>query len=233
VDRHARAWGLDPDVDGGDSPLLQMAQCPPSLDFPRRRLHPAFRYCGPFRGPREGAPDLPDDGRPLVYCSLGSLQGDRPELFAAMTEACAELGARAVVAHGGLLDAAAAERLPGDPIVGAYWPQPALLPRCAAAILHGGFNTVLDALGAGVPMVVAPLAFEQPATAARVARSGAGLAVGRPNRSRLRNALGQVLTQSRYRDAARRMAAELNRLGGADHAADLIDAALRTGRTPA
>lgn len=232
IARHARAWNLDPDADGGDSPLLQVAQCPPSLDFPRHRLPLPFRYCGPFRFPPGEAPDLPEDGRPLVYCSLGSLQGDRPELFAAMTRACADLGARAVVAHGGLLDAAAAARLPGEPIVGAYWPQPAVLPRCTAAILHGGFNTVLDALGAGVPMVVAPLAFEQPATAARVAHSGAGVSIGRPSLGRLRTALDTILTQPTYREAAQRMAAELARLGGADRAAGLVDKALRTGRTP-
>jgi zeaxanthin glucosyltransferase len=232
--RYAEQWGLDlADVARG-SPLLQVAQCPAGLDFPRRDLPASFRYCGPFRPDRQPEAVLPDDGRRLVYCSLGSLQGNRPALFAAMTQACADLGARAVVAHGGLLDAAAARALPGDPIVAAFWPQPAILPRCSAAILHGGFNTVLDALAAGVPMVVAPLAFEQPGTAARVEHAGAGVAlVGRLSQARLRSALAQVLDNDRYRAGAVRLQTEMSGLRGAEGAADLIDQALRTGRTPA
>jgi zeaxanthin glucosyltransferase len=232
LERQAQAWRLDPAATDLGSPLLQVAQCPPSLDFPRAELPPSFRYCGPFRSGDPPAVSLPTD-RPLVYCSLGSLQGNRSSMFAAMTRACAELGARAVVAHGGLLSEASARGLPGDPIIAAYWPQPAVLPQCRAALLHGGFNTVLDALAAGVPMAVRPLAFEQPGTAARVAGSGAGIAItGRAGRRRFRSALAALLGESDYRQAAAKLAAEMAGLGGAALAADLIDAALRTGRTP-
>lgn len=233
--RHAAATGLDLREAAASSLLLQVAQCPPRLDFPRKALPPAFRYCGPFRAPSQPEVALPDDGRPLVYCSLGSLQGDRPGLFAAMTQACADVGARALVAHGGLLDSEAARRLPGDPVVGAFWPQPAVLPHCSAAILHGGFNTVLDALAAAVPMVVVPLAFEQPGTAARVAWTGAGRAImrGRLSRRRLHGALERVLMEASYREAAQTLSGEMASLGGAFQAADLIDEAFRTERTPA
>jgi zeaxanthin glucosyltransferase len=151
-----------------------------------------------------------------------------------MTGACADLGARAVVAHGGLLGEAAASALPGDPLVAAYWPQPVILPQCKAALLHGGFNTVLDALAAGVPMAVRPLAFEQPGTAARVARTGAGLVIGGQllGRRRMRTALRSLLEDPAFGQAAGAMAQEMTKLGGALLAADLVDAALRSGRTP-
>jgi UDP:flavonoid glycosyltransferase YjiC (YdhE family) len=152
-----------------------------------------------------------------------------------MSRACAELGARAVVAHGGLLSEAAARALPGDPIASAYWPQTSVLPRCSAALLHGGFNTVLDALAAGVPVGVRPLAFEQPGTAARVAHSGAGLVItgGFLGAAKFREALAALLQQDSYRQAAARASGEISWLGGAAFAADLADEALRTGRTPA
>jgi zeaxanthin glucosyltransferase len=233
LEQQAAAWQLDLAATDAGSPLLQVAQCPPGLDFLRSALPQSFRYCGPFRAETSAAVELPDD-RPLVYCSLGSLQGNRPRLFAAMTRACADHGARAVVAHGGLLSEAAARALPGDPITAAYWPQPAVLPHCRAALLHGGFNTVLDAFAAGVPIAVRPLAFEQPGTAARVARSGAGVALtGRLlSRRTFGGALATLLQDESYRAAAARMASEMARLGGAALAADLIDEALRTGRTP-
>jgi len=231
--QHAGPWRLDlAEIERG-SPLLQVAQCPPELDFPRSALPPSFRYCGPFRKAPGPPPELPKD-RPLVYCSLGSLQGNRPQLFADMSAACADLGARAIVAHGGLLAEEAARALPGDAVAGAFWPQAAVLPRCRAAILHGGFNTVLDALGAGVPMVVAPLAFEQAGTAARVQRTGAGAALfgGRLSRAKLRTALGDVLQQNSYRQSAAGIKRSMEKLGGVNEAAGLIDAALTSGRIP-
>lgn len=221
VRRRAETWGLDPDAHGGFSPALQVAQCPPSLDFLRRELPPTFYYTGPWRAPRTDGPDLPSSDRPLIYCSLGSLQGDRPKLFAAMTEACARIGARALVAHGGRLDSM---NLPGEPIVRAHWDQPATLPHCAAAILHGGFNTVLDSLAAGVPMLVRPLAFEQPGTAARIVHHRLGHSLtGRAGVGRIARALQKLIDDDDVRRSTARMAAEMAGLGGVERAADLVD----------
>ena len=44
-----------------------------------------------------------------------------------------------------------------------FVPQRAVLARSALLVGHAGFNTVLDALSHGVPIVAMPLAFEQPA----------------------------------------------------------------------
>lgn len=216
-------WGLDPEPIF--SPDLQVAQCPAAFDFPRRELPAHFHYCGPWRTPMDAPVDLPASDRPLVYCSLGSLQGNRPALFAAMTEACAAVGARAVVATGGRLGDVA---LPGDPIVRAHWHQPAILPLCSAAVLHAGFNTVLDALGAGVPMLVRPIAFEQPGTAARVVHHGAGrLLGGRMSARRIARALEELLGDEASRASAQRFSADMARLGGVEEAADRIDALFR------
>jgi MGT family glycosyltransferase len=225
LDDHGARWGLDPNENGGFSPHLQVAQCPPQLDFARRLLPETFHYCGPWRAEVDEPLDLPDSDRPLVYCSLGSLQGNRPGLFAAMTEACARIGARAVVATGGRL---AQTSLPGDPIVRAHWHQPSILPRCSAAVLHAGFNTVLDALAAGVPMLVRPIAFEQPGTAARVVHHGAGkLMTGRMSARRIAQALEELLGDATCRNSARRFAVNMGQLGGVGQAAALIDGLLR------
>lgn len=228
VERAAAAWGLEPEP--GFSPLLQVAQCVAGLDFPRRALPASFRYCGPFRSPPE-VTELPDE--PLVFCSLGSLQGDRLSVFRAMARACADLKLRAVIGHGGLLSESAAARIGSGALVQAYWPQEAVLTRSIAAVLHGGFNTVLDALAAGVPGVIAPISFEQPATAARVAHAGAGRVVGTfLTRGEIRRELERVIADPSYARAAGRLSEEIARSGGAALAADLIDEALTTGRTP-
>lgn len=222
IEERAQAWGVA--AAGGAG--LQVAQCPAAFDFPRRRLPAGFRYGAPWRLPENEGADLPDDGRPLVFCSLGSLQGSRTAVFAAMTAACASVGARAVVAHGGGLSEAEAVALPGDPLVRDWWPQRAVLKRCSAAVLHGGFNTVIDALAAGVPIVAVPIAFEQPATAARIEWTGAGRMVPfrRATRATLARALGAVLGQSCYRKAARTLSVTIAGRNGASEAAEAITA---------
>lgn len=233
VSAFARRWGLDPDPRMQWSDRLQIAQCPAALDFPRIALPTRFRYGAPWRLGENAELTLPDDDRPLVFCSLGSLQGARRSLFAAMTQACAARGARAVVAHGGGLSADEVASLPGDPLVRAFWPQTRILPRCSAAILHGGFNTVLDTLAAGLPIVAVPLAFEQPATAARLKRIGAAYVVSpaEAGRGGLETALGRVLSDPRYRHAAQRMACEIAAADDLTGTAALVLAALREDGT--
>ncbi|WP_445192697.1 glycosyltransferase [Sphingomonas sp. Tas61C01] len=226
VEERRRAWGITERAEFSD--LMQIAQCPRGLDFPRQDVPRAFRYGAAWRLP-EPAIDRPSsDDRPLVFCSLGSLQGGRKALFATMTAACAAVGARAVVAHGGGLNDAEARSLPGDPLVRDYWPQTALLRHCTAAVLHGGFNSVLDALAARIPIVAVPIAFEQPATAARLAYVGAGLRVspGGLSVARLTTALRRVIDEPAFAQAASRLGDEMAGEGGAGTAAGLVSAAL-------
>lgn len=226
--RHARAWGLPGDPTDVLSPLLTVAQCPPGLDFTRTLPSPPTAWCGPFRSVIDEEAELPPrDGRPLIFCSLGTLQGGRYAMFRIVAAACAAIGARAIIAHCGLLTEAQVRSLPGDPVVRAFWPQRAVLREVQGAIVHGGFNTVLDALGAGVPMVALPIAFEQPGTSARL--DAAGVAIVIPRRKltqrRLQAALGRILHEPGFAAAAQGFADQLRDVDGATYAADRILAA--------
>lgn len=229
IRRHARRLGR-PEIRFADqawSERAQITQCVRGLDFPRTRLPECFHYVGPFREP--DAPlnlDLPDDGRPVLFCSLGTLQGSRAKLFHAVAEAAAQLDVTLVIAHGGLLPAAEIARLPGQPIVRAYVPQRALLARSAVAITHAGFNTVMDALSFGVPMVALPITFEQPATGARLDRAGVAVVLHRRRTAgQIKNAVREVLENPAYRESASCLAGEVRSAGGVERAADLIRAA--------
>ncbi|WP_277978972.1 glycosyltransferase [Sphingomonas phyllosphaerae] len=224
VQTRRRQWGFEE----GAAPRVQVTQCPRGLDYPRRCLPSTFLYGSPWRAEDLHEPELPSDGPPLVFCSLGTLQGSRRALFATMAQACAAIGARAVIGHGGGLSRDEESTLPGDPLVRAFWPQTAVLRRCSAAVLHGGFNTVLDALAAGVPIVALPIGFEQPATAARIVRLGAGRTLSPRWLSprTLANALREVIDQPSYARAARGIAAEIAAGAGAAGAANAITAAL-------
>lgn len=230
--RHGAAFGLDPFADGGFSPLLTVAQMPKGLDFPRTELPPTFHYGSPWRDaatiPATTAPLPEGEGAPLVFCSLGTLQGARADLFRKVALAVREVGVRLLIAHGGLLSQAEAARLGELAEVRAFVPQQEVLKRCTAAVLHCGMNTVLDAMAEGVPLVAMPIAFEQPATAARLAYAGVAEVVpaGRASQKRLTAALRTVLEKPSYRENAKRIAAEMAQGRGVKDAADLVEAAV-------
>lgn len=231
----AEAWKLAPRrrVDECLSPLAQLAQLTPGLDFPRAELPDSFHYVGRLRGPAAGFFERPArDGRPLGYASLGTLQGGRVALFRRIAAAAERSGVQLVLAHGGGMTDAQAASLPGRPAAFAFVPQNEVLREASVAILNCGLNTVLDALAAGVPIVALPIAFEQGAIAARIERAGAGRVVRQPSlrRARLRAALRSLVHEQTYAAAARRLGAEINGAGGVRLAADIVERVVQTGR---
>lgn len=230
IARNAGMLGLTPRrrLEACFSPRLQISQMVAGLDFPRRELPPNFHYTGPLR---RGAPaffNLPEgDNRPLVFCTLGTLQGSRVNLFRKVAQACAAQNLRLLITQGGLGGRRRAANLPGDPLVYDWVPQEAVLARADLVICHGGINTVLEPLAAGLPMVVMPLAFEQAGIAARIERAGAGLALSRrTSPRRLAAAISQIRNDPAFRARAKALQLEMREAGGAARAADLIEAKL-------
>jgi zeaxanthin glucosyltransferase len=214
------------------SPELDIRQMVPSLDFPHEP-GPGAQPVGPLREGDPGNLDMPADGRPLVFASLGTLQGGRARLLAAISAAAEDMGVCLALGHAGGLTAEEAAALPGRPLVRDIWPQRALLARAAACVTHAGMNTVLDCAAAGVPMVAIPLAFEQPATAARLAYHGVARVVPprRATRATIRKALAAILDDPAYRMALEGPAAEIAAAGGARRAAELVERALAYHRS--
>ncbi|WP_046112438.1 glycosyltransferase [Aquincola tertiaricarbonis] len=205
----------------------QIGQLSPALDFPRESLGDGFHYTGPLRQPLDDEPawQPPPGARgPFAFVSLGSLQGGRFGLIARLTRACRDVGLTAIVAHNGRLDAAQVARLPGDPVVARYLPQRQVIRHCALVVSHGGMNTVLDALDAGVPLALLPLAMEQGAITQRVLRAGAGRRLsGLRSVPALRRLVTGVLSDGRHRQRAAELGASLQAGGGAARAAELVE----------
>ena len=88
-----------------------------------------------------------------------------------------------------------------------FVPLARLLPEVDAVIGAGGSGTVQATLAAGLPMVLRPVLADQPWTAQRVARAGAGLVIDDP--AEAGPAVRTVLTDPRYRAAAQEAAAAI------------------------
>jgi len=158
------------------SPLGTIAQMPQALDYPRAQGVRPFLQVGAIRDPKRGEEVTLeiDPQRPFVFMSLGTLQGHRISLFKAVARACRQLDAQLLVAHCGGLNAAQAARIDATWVTD-FVPQREVLARADICVTHGGQNTVLDALGAGTPVLVIPIAFDQLGIASRVVHHHAGL----------------------------------------------------------
>jgi MGT family glycosyltransferase len=158
---------------------------------------------------------------------MGTLQNGILRTFRVIAEACAGLDLQLVISLGGGQDPALLRDLPGEPVVVGYAPQLELIQRSALTISHGGLNTALESLAEGVPMVVLPVAYDQPGVGARVEWSGVGrsIPVGRLTVDRLRDAVRSVLGCSAYRERAGWLQSSIEAVDGLNRAADLIEAA--------
>ena len=239
LNTHRRAWKL-PEIRVSDetfSPVAQISQLVPGFDFPRRELPPTFHYVGPIRKPAGASVPFPYprlNGKPLVYASLGTLQGGKFKIFELIAAACQNLDVQLVITHGGGLTAEQCARLPGEPLVVSYAPQLELLSRAALTITHAGLNTVLDSFSCGVPLVAMPITFEQPAIAARIRWSGGGevLDLRRASSAKLRATIERVLGDSSYRTNAQRLRQTIAAAGGVRLAADLALSAIHHHAAP-
>lgn len=131
---------------------------------------------------------------PYVYVSLGSFLSVRADVLTTVAAGLRRAGIRAAIATG-VTPPAALDDVPASWLVRDYLPQVRLLGGARAAISHGGNNSVTEAVGQGVPLVVLPFSTDQFAGAAALERRGMGVALD-PNRARAQDitaALGRVL----------------------------------------
>jgi zeaxanthin glucosyltransferase len=215
------------------SPLAQICQLPPVLEFPRPQAPETLHLVGHLQDERLSR-DVPFpwewlDGRPLIYASCGTLQNRLEHVFRAIIDACAPLDAQLVIALG--KDALSPESfgpLPANIKLLPYTPQAELLRRASLCILHAGLNTTLDCLENGVPMVAIPIASEQPGIAMRIAHLGAGTVVplAEVSAARLGTAIQTVLNQPSYREAAQSAAREIATLRPTTAAVRVIEQVL-------
>ncbi|MEH6719763.1 MAG: glycosyltransferase [Aurantimonas endophytica] len=230
IARWAEAFGLPPHDGLADclSRTAQISQLVPSFDFPRQPA--SHRHMvGPLRTARpvEIANDDAGGSRPLVFASLGTLQGHRDSIFRAVAQACRELGVRCVIAHCGGLSPSEAGRIEAD-LVTDFVPQEKILRSASVCVTHAGMNTVLDSLAAGVPMLAVPIAFDQPGIAARIVHHGVGERLSRVlvSPGRVKASLARLLAEASFRDKASAIGRDIAASGGVALAADIVEEAI-------
>lgn len=232
--RHREALGLPPDPDVR-MPFrhLHVAFTPPSWDgdaAPRPANIRFLRHTStvaPGTTLPEWVEDLP--GRPTVLASLGTIFSRTPGVLEAIVAALADEPVNLVVGIGRGADRGRFAPAPPNVRLEEWVPQPVLLPHCDAFVTHGGFNSVKEALGAGVPMVVLPIGGDQPYSAERCDQLGVGRALGPDERTpeAIGDAVRRVLTEPGYRARARAFQAQMSALPGPERMVELLEGLAR------
>jgi zeaxanthin glucosyltransferase len=136
----------------------------PSIDLERQE--PAFPW------------ERLQDGRPLIFFSLGTLASAelaRKTLQVASEAAAQRPGWQFVLAVGSVLDPEAFDAGPAGVVAVKHAPQLQVLRKAAAMVTHGGFNSVKECIYFGVPMVALPMKDDQPDVASLVVHHGLGV----------------------------------------------------------
>ncbi|MBS1806343.1 MAG: glycosyltransferase [Acidobacteria bacterium] len=238
VNRYRVQGGLAPvsGINPAYPPVAQLTQLPKCLDLPRKNLPADFYYTGAFQ--HDGARPTIDfpwerlDGRPIIYASLGTTRNAQAHVLRMIAEGCKDIDAQLVISLGGRFDPTLCDAWPGNPLIVKFAPQLEVLKRASMVITHSGPNTVFETLLKGKPMVAIPIAHDQPAIAARIARLGVAqvLPIMKLSVEKIRTAVLQILMDPSYRQAAMKMELKLRALHGVERAAEVIEDGLRLRR---
>jgi UDP:flavonoid glycosyltransferase YjiC (YdhE family) len=239
LDALRRTYGLPPDPDMAMLyRYLGFAWVPPRFLDPGSFIHPVMHFLRPTPFDQGDAGALPAwvaslPTRPTIYATLGTAFNQRPDLFASIIAALGDEPVNLIVTVGRTMDPAQFGELPPNVHVERYIPQTLLFPHCAAVVTHGGFGTVLSALSYGLPLVVIPIAADQPRNARRCTAVGVGRALDptEVTPETVREAVRAVLEDPGYTLEAQRLREEMAALPGPDYAVALLEQ-LAQGRKP-
>ncbi len=221
--RRARGLPLAPrDAIAGVPDSLVAISTAPFL-VAARDLPANWRYVGPVHwAPEAPLPGEPAGVGPLAYVTQGST--GRPDLLERSVRELLKDGFRVIATTADLLDPG---ELPGDDrVVAARLLDGAACMRAAeVAIVHGGQQTLLDAIRAGTPVVAIPTRSDQIGQLHRIAELGIGRTLYPP--PRLPGAVARAARRALRPPTPRNCESLASRLGeGWDGAANVAGLAI-------
>jgi UDP:flavonoid glycosyltransferase YjiC (YdhE family) len=207
----------DPTPDIFAAPYLDI--CPPSLrgtePNPWTTVHPLRP--SPGEVDPHAAVELDFSSLPLpdtIYLTLGTIMNQTPKVFRAVIDGCVRWPVNLVVTTGPGFDPALLGPLPPAVRTAPVLPQAAVLPHSQAVVSHAGAGTMLGALCYGLPQLCLPQGTDQPSNTAALLPTGAALALQPDDitADAVAEALGRLLNEPSFSQAANRLRAEIERM---------------------
>jgi rhamnosyltransferase subunit B len=220
-----------------NSPLLSLGLWPEWFGPPQPDWPPQVRLTGfPLfdAGAVQSVPEelnafLRAGPAPVIFTPGSAMRQGRP-FFAESVKACRLAGAR------GVLLTKFPDQIP-HPLTDSvrqfgYVPFSQVLPEAAVFVHHGGIGTTSQALAAGIPQIVMPLAHDQPDNAARVKRLGVGeiLPPARYTAAKVAALVKKLTTDPGYRTRAAELRQKLHSADPLSATCDAIESSIPFGR---
>ena len=186
----------------------------------------SFVFTGVQIGKRTafGSWKAPDNGKPLLYSSLGTAFNNWPEYYPILFDAVRALYINVFAALGSI-DPASLKDIPANVEVGQMVPQLDILSQASVFITHAGMGGTGEAIYYGVPMIAIPQMEEQAITARQIEKLGLGVAFldkSAITSEALKTAIQKLLTEPSYKAAAEQFSADMKTLGGAKASAEAL-----------
>ncbi len=206
------------------------------LTFPLSYFDPAVPLPPTARAIRLNSYDLerPDDRlpdwiepispRPLIYATLGTAYNRTEGLLDAIVVALRDEPLSLILTTTNV-DVVEFGPQSAKVHIERYLPQSLLLPHCDLVVTHGGSGTVRAALSHGLPMVIIPIAADQPDHARRCVELGLARAIGPDERTptTIRAAVRAVLGDPSYSRHAQAMRREIEQMPGVAYGVTLLE----------
>ena len=164
----------------------------------------------------------------LVYISMGTVVNDRLALYCNCIAALAGEDVQVILSVGEQVDIAALGPLPENVSVYPKVDQIAVLEKADVFLSHCGMNSASESLYFGVPLLCYPQTKEQGGVAARVTALGAGLMLENPSVSCIKAAVKLLLSDTKIKENAEKIAQSFRRCTGPIAAADKIEQVIGT-----
>ena len=171
-----------------------------------------------------GSWKAPNNGKPLLYSSLGTAFNNWPEYYPILFDAVRDLDIN-VFAALGAIDPASLKDIPANVEVAQMVPQLDILSQASVFITHAGMGGTGEAIYYGVPMIAIPQMDEQAITARQIEKTGLGVAFldkSAITSEKLKAAIVKLLEDSSYKNTADDFSADMKSLGGFKASADAI-----------
>lgn len=179
----------------------------------------SFVFTGVQIGKRStfGTWQAPDNGKPLLYSSLGTAFNNWPEYYPILFDAVRDLDIN-VFAALGAIDPDSLTDLPANVELGKMVPQLDILSQASVFITHAGMGGTGESIYYGVPMIAIPQMDEQAITARQIERNGLGFALldkGGITSEMLKEKIQILLNDPSYKEKVNEFSADMKTLGGA------------------
>jgi len=208
----------------------------PAFEFPRQNLSRSVKFVGPLLPLFDEATFQPPDwwdtllSHPrenVIHVTQGTVATQPENLLKPAVQALSPRPDLLLVITGKDIDNLLFPNTPkpSNVLTSPFVPHARLLPHVGVMVTNGGYNGVLAALSAGVPLVCAGTTEDKADVCSRVAWSGAGvdLRTDAPSERALADAVEEVMGDDRYRAAAERVRDDFARHDGPVEVADELE----------